>query len=176
MSTETRIMTAEFANPAELIKAAEQLRDAGYKKFDCHSPFPIHGMDDAMGMSRSPLGYIVGVVAFLAVFGGFTLEWWTSTVDYPIVIAGKPFFSYQAYGPVAFAVMVLSSAFVTVLGMLGLNKLPQFYHKIFDSKNFEKVTNDGFMVSIESDDPKFEEKASADFLKSIGGKNVETIQ
>ena len=86
---------AEFKNPAELIQTAEKLRDSEYKNFDCHSPFPIHGMDKAMGEKRSPLGWIVGIVAFLGLSAGVTLEWWTSTVDYPLVISGKPFFSYQ---------------------------------------------------------------------------------
>ena len=99
---------AEFKNPAELIHAAEKLRDSEYNNFDCHSPFPIHGMDRAMGEKRSPLGWIVGIIAFMGLGAGITLEWWTSTIDYPLVISGKPFFSYQAYGPVAFAVMVLS--------------------------------------------------------------------
>ncbi len=104
------ILLAEFDTPASLMQAAEKTRDAGYKKFDCHSPFPIHGMDDAMGVKRSPLGYIVGIFAFIGLSGGILLQWWTSTVDYPLVISGKPFFSYQAYLPVTFAFAVLFSA------------------------------------------------------------------
>ncbi len=91
--SKTGMMLAEFENPAQLLGAAQKLHDAGYKQFDCHSPFPIHGMDQAMGLKRSPLGYIVFVVAMLGLLGGITLEWWTSTIDYPLVISGKPFFS-----------------------------------------------------------------------------------
>ena len=170
-----KMILAEFDNPAKLLSAAEKLRDAGYKKFDCHSPFPIHGMDDAMGMRRSPLGWIVGVVAFFALASGITLEWWTSTVDYPIVISGKPFFSYQAYGPVAFAIMVLSSAFTALLGMLALNKLPMWYHQLFNSDKTAKISNDGFVVSIESDDPQFDQNKTKSFLENIGGHNLEVI-
>ena len=169
------MMLAEFENPAHLLQAAEKLRDAGYKKFDCHSPFPIHGMDDAMGMKRSPLGWIVGFVAFIALGSGFTLEWWTSTIDYPLVISGKPFFSYQAYGPVAFAIMVLSSAFTALLGMMALNKLPMWYHKLFDSDKTSKISNDGFVVSVNTDDPNFDQKKTQSFLEDIGGKNLEVI-
>ncbi len=169
------MMLAEFNNPAQLLEAAEKLKEAGYKKFDCHSPFPIHGMDDAMGMKRSPLGWMVGFVAFLALLGGFTLEWWTSAVDYPLVISGKPFFSYQAYGPVAFAVMVLSSAFTALLGMMALNKLPMWYHQLFNSDKTAKISNDGFVVSIESKDPLFDQKKTKDFLIEIGGQNLEVI-
>jgi hypothetical protein len=168
-------MLAEFDNPKHLLEAANKLRDAGYKKFDCHSPFPIHGMDAAMGLKRSPLGYIVFVVAFLSLSAGALLEWWTSTIDYPLVISGKPFFSYQAYGPVAFAIMVLCSAFVALFGMLALNKLPMYFHKLFFSSQFTKVTNDGFFISIENSDPKFDLKATEKFLTDIGGKKVEVL-
>ena len=167
---------AEFKNPAELIHAAEKLRDSEYTKFDCHSPFPIHGMDRAMGEKRSPLGWIVGIIAFLGLGAGFTLEWWTSTIDYPLVISGKPFFSYQAYGPVAFAVMVLSSAFIALAGMLILNKLPRFNHPVFHSDRFSKVSDDAFFASIEADDPNFDEKKASAFLESLGGQNVELLE
>lgn len=169
------LILAEFENPAQLLHAAEKLKDAGYTNFDCHSPFPIHGMDDAMGMKRSPLGWIVGAVAFFALFSGFALEWWTSTIDYPLVISGKPFFSYQAYGPVAFAVMVLSSAFTALFGMMALNKLPMWYHKLFDSTKTAKISNDGFIVSIDTSDPNFDQNKTQSFLKDIGGKNLEEI-
>jgi len=166
---------AEFKNPAELISAAEQLRESEYRKFDCHSPFPIHGMDDAMGEKRSPLGWIVGIVAFCGISAGILLEWWTSTIDYPIVISGKPFFSYQAYGPVAFAVMVLTSAIATVVAMLALNKLPRFHHPVFSSDKFARASDDAFYVSIESDDPNFDEEGVAKFLEKIGGQNIELL-
>ena len=171
----TAMILAEFENPAQLLHAAKKLKNAGYKKFDCHSPFPIHGMDEAMGMRRSPLGWIVGSVAFFALISGFTLEWWTSTIDYPLVISGKPFFSYQAYGPVAFAIMVLSSAFTALLGMMVLNKLPMWYHQIFDSEKTAKITNDSFVVSIDTDDPNFDQTKTKSFLENIGGKNLEVI-
>ena len=119
-------------------------------------PGPIHGMDDAMGLKRSPLGFIVFFFAAGALLFGFGLEWWTSAVDYPVVISGKPFFSYQAYGPVAFALMVLTGAFAALIGMLVLNKLPKFFHPLFYSTKFEKVMDDGFFVSLSSKDTNFE--------------------
>jgi hypothetical protein len=171
----SQIILAEFENPARLIEAAKKIKDAGYKKFDCHSPFPIHGMDHAMGLRRSPLGYIVFIVALVAFSSGILLEWWTSSVDYPLVISGKPFFSYQAYGPVAFAIMVLASAFVALLGMLAINKLPMYFHLLFSTSRFEKVTDDGFFVSIDSSDPKFDMTSTKKFLMQIGGNNLEVL-
>ncbi len=170
------IALAEFKNPAELLHAAEKVEKEGFEKFDCHSPFPIHGMDDAMGEKRSPLGYIVGIVAFLAVGGMYFFQYWTSAVDYPLVLSGKPLFSYQAYGVAAWAVMVLLSAGASVFGMLALNGLPRLHHPLFYSDNFStKVNDDGFFVSIEAEDPKFDPKKTKSFLESIGGKNIELI-
>ena len=168
-------LLAEFDNPYELLEAAKKMNHEGFKEYDCHSPFPIHGMDDAMGLKRSPLGFIVFFFAAVALLFGFGLEWWTSSVDYPIVISGKPFFSYQAYGPVAFALMVLIGAFATLLGMLVLNKLPKFFHPLFNSSRFEKIMDDGFFVSLSSEDGKFDLNESKSFLEKIGGKNIEVI-
>ncbi len=166
---------AAFENPAALLAAARRVRDAGYSKFDCHSPFPIHGMDQAMGLKRSPLGYIVGATAFVAL-GLVTLAlWWMTSVDYPLVISGKPFFSYQAYTPIAFALTILFSAFAAFFGMFYLNRLPQPHHPLFYSEQFARVTDDGFMVSIESSDPKFSPEQSRAFLEEIGGSEVEVV-
>ena len=166
---------AEFKNPAELLNAAQRLRQAGYRHFDCHSPFPIHGMDRAMGEKRSFLAWIVGPVGFLALTGMFLFEGWTSSIAYPIIISGKPFFSYQAYGVSPSAVMVLVSALLSFVGMLALNKLPRYHNPLFYSDNFARVTNDGFFVSIEACDPKFEEEETRRFLQSIGGSNIELL-
>ena len=166
---------AEFDNPGQLLHAAEKMRDAGYKHFDCHSPFPIHGMDEAMGEKRSPLGYIVGVVAFFAIVGMILFQGWTSAIDYPIIVSGKRLFSYQAFAIPTWAVMVLSSAIVTVLGMILLNRLPRFHHPVFYSDSFEKFSTDGFFVSVTNDDSKFNEKDTVSFLKEIGGKNTEKL-
>ncbi|OQY29485.1 MAG: hypothetical protein B6244_03670 [Candidatus Cloacimonetes bacterium 4572_55] len=166
---------AEFENPAELIHAAEKLRDANYNDFDCHSPFPIHGMDRAMGEKRSILGWIVGPVAFIMAIFGFLFEGWTSVIAYPLVISGKPLFSYPAFGVVAFALMILFSAFTSLFGMLALNKLPRYHHPVFYSDNFSKVSDNGFFVSIEATDAKYADDDAKNFLISIGGKNIEFL-
>jgi len=129
---------ARFANPAELIEAAKKIRDAGYQKFDCHSPFPIHGMDDAMGLKRSPLGYIVGAMTLTGATVGMSLQYWIAAVDYPLVISGKPFFSWQAFMIVTFALFVLFGAFGAVFGMLHLNRLPRLHHPVFSKANFKR--------------------------------------
>lgn len=171
-----KAVIAEFANPADLMHAAERVRDGGFVKFDCHSPFPIHGMDKAMGLKRSPVGFIVGAAALGGFIGISAFIYWVTTVDYPMVISGKPFFSFQAFVPVAFAVTVLTSAITATVSMLAINRLPQLFHPLFESKNFVRFSDDGFFVSIAADDPKFDSVRTGEFLKSIGGKNIELIE
>lgn len=167
---------AEFADPRALIKAAQAVRDAGYQAFDCHSPFPVHGMDQAMGMRRSHLGFIVAFFVFLGAVTGLGLQGWASTSAYPLVISGKPLFSWQAYIIITFAMFVLFGAIAAVFGMLGLNKLPRLHHPVFYSDRFKSASDDGFFVSIEASDAKFDAARTKTFLESIGGKNVEVLE
>jgi len=166
---------AEFANPKELLEAANQVREAGYEHFDCHSPFPIHGMDSAMGEKRSPLGWIVGGMGFIGGGGAILLEWWTSAVDYPLIISGKPYFSLPAFIPIAFELTILLAAFGAVFGMLTLNRLPRLNHPVFESERFGQVTDDKFFVSILSNDAKFDEAGTPEFLESLGSEYVELL-
>ncbi|MFA6232878.1 MAG: DUF3341 domain-containing protein [Bacteroidota bacterium] len=172
----THYLIAAFDNPAALIDAAAHIRDAGYRLFDCHSPFPIHGMDDAMGLKRSPVGFIVAGMALLGAAIGFGLQTWVSTQAYPLVISGKPLFSWQAYIIITFALFVLFGAFGAVLGMFGLNRLPRLHHPLFYSELLAKASDDGFMISIEAGDAHFDEEKTRSFLASIGGKNIELVR
>lgn len=167
---------AEFANPGELLRVAEKVRHAGYDKFDCHSPFPIHGLDAAMGLKRSSLGWIVGLAALIGTTGALGLQWWTSTIDYPLVISGKPLFSFQAYVPVTFAVGILLASFAALISMLAFNGLPRWNHPVFNSDRFAGASDDAFFISIEADDPKFDKNKTLQFLESLGGKNGELLQ
>ncbi|MGH8014959.1 MAG: DUF3341 domain-containing protein [Candidatus Zixiibacteriota bacterium] len=170
------VILAEFESADSLYHAAEDVRNAGYKEFDCHSPFPIHGMDEAMGVKRSPLGYIIFSIGSLGLIGALVLMWWTSAVDYPLVISGKPFFSFPAFIPITFALTVLTSAITATIGMIVINQLPRFVHPVFSSERFGKFSDDGFFVSIESIDKKYDEHKTAEFLKSIGGKHIEVLK
>lgn len=166
---------AEFSGADTLMKAAAQVRAAGYSKYDCHSAFPIHGMDKTMGLGRSPLGYMIGFTGLAGLLGITAFIYWVSAVDYPLVISGKPMFSYQAFIPPMFAITILASALMATLGMIILNKLPRLHHPLFGSEQFKKVTDNGFFVSIEAEDPKFNQAETVEFLKSIGALNVEVI-
>ena len=166
---------AQFADPGALIKGAEEVRDAGYTVFDCHSPFPVHGMDQAMGLKRSKLGFIIAFFAFSGAVTGMSLQGWASTYAYPLIVSGKPLFSWQAYIIITFALFVLFGAASAVFGMLGLNKLPRLHHPVFYSENFKKASDDGFFLSIEATDPKFDISATKALLETAGGENVELL-
>ncbi len=172
----THGIVAAFDNPAALIDAAKRTRDAGYRHFDCHSPFPIHGMDEAMGLRRSPVGYIVGGMAALGAAVGFALQTWVTTSAYPLVISGKPHFSWQAYIIITFALFVLFGALGAVFGMFRLNRLPRLHHPLFFSEQLAKASDDGFLISIEAADARFDETQTRSFLASIGGTHIEIVR
>lgn len=167
---------AEFKDPGALLKAAEATQAAGYKHYDAYSPFPIHGMDDAMGLGQSKLGWIVLCGGAFGLSLGFGLQTWVATTAYKLVISNKPLFSFQAFIPVTFELMVLFSAFCAVFGMFALNKLPEFYHPFFKSNNFRKATSHGFFIGIESHDPQFDQAKVETFLKGLGGDSIEVIE
>ena len=166
---------AEFSNPKETINAVEKLREKGYKKMETYSPFPIHGMDKAMEVPDSKLGWIVFCMAAIGLFVGIGLQGWSAVIDYPYMVSGKPFFSWQAFIPITFELTILFGAFAAVFGMLFINKLPMLYHPLFQSKNFNKATNDGFFIYIESVDKNFAQEKTKNDLEQIGGKSIEEI-
>jgi len=166
---------AEFATPADLYHACEGVRDAGYTRWDAHAPFPVHGLERAMGLKASPLPWVVLVMALGGAVAGMGLQGWVSTTAYPLVISGKPFFSWPAFVPVTFELAVLGGALGAVLGMLGINQLPTLHHPLFSSKRFERASDDGFFLSIESWDPKFDRDRTVDLLRQLGAREVELV-
>jgi hypothetical protein len=167
---------AQFATPDDLYRACERVRDAGYTKWDAHTPFPIHGLPKAMGLRRSKLPWIVLGMGLTGAALGFILQWWVHTSAYPLVISGKPYFTWPAWIPVTFEVAVLFSALGAVFGMLGLNRLPMHHHPLFRSKVFERASDDAFFISIESWDPRFEPASTRKLLESAGARSVEVLE
>src|ERR1700751_2919336 len=168
---------AEFASAAELYHAAEKVRDKGYRFWDVHSPFPIHGMNKAMGLGKSYLGYIIFCGGFTGFATAFCLEFIPSSFLYPLIVHGKPvdFFTVPAFFPMMFELTVLFSAFTAFFGVFILNRLPRVNHPLFDYEPFSRVTNDAFFLVIESTDPRFSEVETREFLEGIGGKDVSLI-
>jgi len=167
---------AEFANPAALFHACEQVRDAGYNDWDSHAPFPVHGIEEAMGMSWSKVPWFSLVFGLSGAAGGFCLQVWVSTVASPLVISGKPLLSWPAYIPVTFELGILCCAIGTLLGMFSINRLPAFYHSLFNSERFERFSDDAFFISIEATDSKFDTAGTLAFLEGLGATHVELVE
>lgn len=169
-------LVAEFGTPAALYQACERVRESGFTRWDAHTPFPVHGLEKAMGLKGSRLPWIVLVTGLTGAGLGFLLQLWVHTTAYPLVISGKPFNSWPAFIPITFELGVLFASFGAVFGMLGLNRLPMHYHPLFRSKVFERVTDDAFFISIESWDPKFDAAATPKLLESLGARSVELLE
>jgi hypothetical protein len=167
---------ARFDLVDDFLAAATQVRDAGYTRWDAHSPFVIHGLDAAMGVKKTVLPYIVFLAGLTGAAAGILLQWWTNAVDYPFLISGKPLFSLPANIPVAFETTILFAAISALLGMLVLNRLPQLYHPLFTNRSFKRATDDRFFISIEAADPLFDPLATRALLESISGWPIEEIE
>jgi hypothetical protein len=169
-------LLAEYDTAAAVFHACEQVRDAGYTAWDSHTPFAVHNLDKAMGLKPSVLPWIVFVMGMTGASLAMLLQWWTSTIDYPVIIAGKPYFSWQAYVPVTFELGILFSAFGAVFGMLGLNRLPMWYHSLFNSDRFARFSDDKFFIAIEARDPKYDPQKTRELLERTGAVHIEEVE
>lgn len=168
-------LLAQFDTARALYHACERVREAGITRWDAHSPFPVHGLEKAMGLRPSVLPYLVLGAALCGIAGAMGLQGWVHAVEYPLVISGKPYFSWQAFVPVTFEVTILFSAAAAVLGMLHLSRLPRHHHPLFRSERFERVTDDAFFISIETADPKFDAARTRALLEEAGAVHVEEV-
>ena len=168
---------AEFASAADLLAAAEKIRDAGFKKWDVHTPFPVHGMDAAMGLGKSWLSAPVLGGGFTGFSTAIGLTFIPSFILYPLIVHGKPYnpMTLPAFFPIMFELTILFSAFTIIGTLMVMSQLPKWYHPVFNWERFKRVTNDGFFLVIESADPKFSEAKTRELLESIGGQHVTLI-
>ena len=173
--TGTYGLIAEFPNPQELLDAANAAREAGYTETDAFSPFPIHGLHEAVGMHTTKLPIIVFAGGLIGGIGGFLMCWYANVIAYPINIGGKPFNSWPAWIPITFECTILVAAFAAVFGMLALNGLPMPYHPVFNLKRFDQASRDKFFLVIQSRDPKFELDTTWAFLESLHPREVTDV-
>ena len=169
-------ITALFDSPDEIIHAAEKTRNAGYTMYDVHTPYPVHGMDAAMQLKTSRIGYVAFAFGLLGALSAVTFISWITISDYPLVIGGKPFWSWPAFVPVSFEVTVLFASVLSTLAMLVLYfKFPNNAHPLHDTHYMRRVSSDNFGLSIQAADPTFDEKHVMRFLKSVGGKEIAPV-
>jgi hypothetical protein len=169
-------VVGEFDSPEALLEGARGLRREGYTKIDAMTPFAIHGLEDAVGLKRSPLGYIVLCLGVCGAASALLLQWWTGAVDYPLVIGGKPLFAFEFSIPITFELTVLFAAFAAVLGMFALNGLPRFHHPSMNYKNFGSVTDDRFLLVVERTDPLFDPDVARQHLIYYGAVDTELVE
>lgn len=166
----------EFDDPHELVHAGRKIREMGYTKLDAMTPFPVHGIDEALGIPRSILGWIVICIGLCGTATALTLIWYCGAVNDKFVIGGKPLFDFTFSIPITFELTILFSAFASVIGMLTLNGLPRLYHPAMNYRNAHRASDDKFLLVIEANDPKFDAQRSAEHLRSVGAETVEVVE
>ena len=169
-------VVASFGAPESMLHALEELRDLGFRDFDAHTPFPVHGIERAMGMKDSKVAYLALGGGVAGLVGGLALQIWTMGYDYPLNLSGKPYVAWQAYVPIGFETTILLTAFGTFFGMWALNKLPHFFHPVMQAEAFPAASDDRFLVSVESTDPRFELEKVKGMLKEKGAATIEEVR
>ena len=167
---------AQFDDVVSAFHAAEKMRDAGFCKWDLHAPFPIHGIETAMGHKRTILPFIVLGAAFAGIATAIGMQWWISAIDYPLVVQGKPFGAWEPFTMIIFELGVLFSAFAALFGMMMLNGLPRWHHPLMRKDRFLDATDDKFFVVVEAGDPSFNPEQTSQFLREIGATAVELVE
>lgn len=169
-------LMAEFDNRFDLIAAAKNARDAGYRSMDAFSPMPIHGLDEAIGFKDNRMSLLVLIGGLVGCFGGFGFMYWIAVIAYPMNIGGRPMYSWPAFIPIAFETTILCAAFAAVFGMLALNGLPRPHHPVFNVERFALATRNRFFLLIEARDPLFELEKTRQFLEDYHPREVTEVE
>jgi hypothetical protein len=168
-------LMAEFGSADELLTAARRVREAGYTKFDPMSPFPIHGMGEAIGFKERSVAKIVLLGGILGLLGGYSLEYYTQVIDWPMNIGGRPPHAWPMFVPPAFETTILLASISALVGMLALNGLPQPYHPLFNIPSFELASRSHFFLCIEARDPKFDLDDTRQFLEGLAPISIYVV-
>lgn len=169
-------LMAEFASPAELLAAARRTREEGYTRMDAYTPFPVEELAEALGFHRTRLPLVVLAGGLVGLVGGYFLQYYAAVVDYPLNVGGRPFHSWPAFIVPTFEMTILGASFAAVLGMLGMNKLPQPYHPVFNAPRFALASRDRFFLAIEARDPRFDHDETWAFLTRLGPRVVMDVE
>ncbi len=168
-------MVGLFEDPDTLIRAAERVRDAGYRKWDCHTPYPVHGLDQAMGLRESPVPYICLTAGFIGVGAALWMQWWMDAVDFPIRIGGKPLFSWPAFVPITFELFVLFAALATMASIVVLGRLGRWHSPLHDSGLMAEVTSHRFAVVLSRSDTVYSAESAARLLAGAGCQDIRPL-
>lgn len=169
MTSRTTIwgLLIEFESPDEILAAARSTRQAGYRRFDAHTPYTVEGLATELGLAQSRIGSVVLIAALVGAAMGFFMQYFTMAIDFPFNAGGRPYNSWPAFIPITFEVLILVSASAAFFGMLFLNGLPQPHHPLFNVPEFSRASQDRFFLSIEAADPLFDLEPTTKFLASL---------
>jgi hypothetical protein len=169
-------LMAEFDGPETLVEATQKAYNEGYRQMDAYSPFPVHGLNDALGFRWNMVPTITLIGGLTGAAGGFALQWFGSSQHYVYNVGGRPPVSWPMFIPITFECGILVAAFSALIGMIVLNGLPQPYHPVFNNERFvERAFRDGFFLCLESNDPRFDEGETRSFLEGLGAKSVTVV-
>ncbi|MEM8549680.1 MAG: DUF3341 domain-containing protein [Verrucomicrobiota bacterium] len=169
-------IVAEFADTPTFFEAVGKVRDAGFKNFDCFTPFPVHGLDDQMGMGRSKVPFFTAIGGVTGFCTGMLITWYMNSFDYPLIVGGKPFWSPLYPFPVMYELTILLAAFGTLFGMFAMNLLPRHNHPVFEYEDYIKCGDDTHFLVIETADPQFNLEETKAFVESLGSDKVEVLK
>ncbi|HVF91440.1 MAG TPA: DUF3341 domain-containing protein [Blastocatellia bacterium] len=167
---------AEFDTPTAVVSAARSAYEEGYRRMDAFSPFPIEELTEAIGFRHTRLPLLVLIGGIVGALTGYGLQYWASVIYYPLNVGGRPLHSWPSFIPVTFEMTILVAALTAVLGMLALNGLPQPYHPVFNTPNFDLASRNHFFLVIEARDPKFNLEATRAFLNSLDAREVTDVE
>ena len=168
-------LLAEFETATDLLNAAAAAHQAGYRRVDAYSPFPVEGLAEALGFRRTGLPHLVFVAGLIGCVGGFFMQYYAMAISYPLNIAGRPLNSWPAFLPVTFELTVLIAGLAAILGMLALNGLPRPHHPVFNVPRFALSSRDRFFLLIKARDPRFDRRATRDFLQTLRPYEVSEV-
>ncbi|MFI5168031.1 MAG: DUF3341 domain-containing protein [Thermoanaerobaculales bacterium] len=169
-------LLAEFDSVDALLAACTRVREDGYVRFDAHSPFPVHGLDEAVGIRMSKLPWLVAGGGAVGAATALAMQFWMNGLDYPYVISGKPLFGLPAAIPITFELTVLLASLAAFVGLWWANGAPQFYHPVLPAELFERGTTDRFFIAIEATDPRFDPLRTKALLETVGAVRVATVE
>ena len=168
-------LLAEFDSAQQLLDAATRAREAGFTRTDAFSPFPIHGLAEAVGFRESLIPKFVFGGGLAGAMAGAGLQYWTSVIDYPMNIGGRPYFSWVSFIPITFELTILFASFTAVISMIALNGLPRPHHPVFNAPRFARASQDGFFLAIEASDPRFDADETRAFLSGLNPREVVAV-
>lgn len=169
-------MIAEFDQPEPLLKAIRRARKAGYERLDAYTPFPVPELAEVLGLPKSPVPLLALIGGVLGAGGAFFMQWYSAAIDYPWIVAGRPYNSWPSFVPITFELGILTASLFIFIGLFAISRLPRLHHPIFNAPRFRRVSRDRFFLLIEAGDPRFDPRETRRFLESLGSRSVNEVK